>query len=369
MSEFLRTLSCSAELAEVFVKKITTTAGQLSVGLAILFVTALIAISANRVLVAAADTEPTNSLPNPYRTIENWAKLPEGRPWGSTAGVTVDHNGNIWVAERCGANSCAGSSLAPILEFDPSGKLLASFGAGMFVFPHGITADRDGNIWVTDGDGKDGKGHQVFKFSPKGKVLLELGKAGVAGASEDTFNKPSAVAIASNGDIFVADGHGGETNARIVKFTKQGKFIMTWGKKGSAPGELNIPHALAFDSQGRLFVADRGNNRIQIFDQNGKFLDQWQQFSRPSGIFIDRNDLIYVADSESGSVAKDHAAWKRGIRIGSAKDGSVAAFIPDPNTVANFTGTSAAEGVAADAKGVIYGAEVGPKDLKKYIKQ
>jgi DNA-binding beta-propeller fold protein YncE len=369
MSKFLRAFSRSTELAEVWVKKITTTAGQLSVGLAILFVTALIAISANRILVAVADLEPTNSLPNPYRTIENWAKLPEGRPWGSTAGVTVDRNGNIWVAERCGANSCAGSSLAPILEFDPSGKLLTSFGAGMFVFPHGITADRDGNIWVTDGDGKDGKGHQVFKFSPKGKVLLKLGKAGIAGAGEDTFNKPSAVAIASNGDIFVADGHGGESNARIVKFTRQGKFIMTWGKKGSAPGELNIPHALAFDSQGRLFVADRGNNRIQIFDQNGKFIDQWSQFSRPSGIFIDRNDLIYVADSESGSVAKDHAAWKRGIRIGSAKDGSVVSFIPDPNTVPNFTGTSAAEGVAADVKGVIYGAEVGPKDLKKYIKQ
>jgi DNA-binding beta-propeller fold protein YncE len=144
---------------------------------------------------------------------------------------------------------------------------------------------------------------------------------------------------------------------------------MTWGKKGSAPGELNIPHALAFDSKGRLFVADRGNNRIQIFDQNGKFIDQWQQFSRPSGIFIDRNDVIYVADSESGSVAKDHAAWKRGIRIGNAKDGSVASFIPDPNTVPNFTGTSAAEGIAADAEGVIYGAEVGPKDLKKYIRQ
>ena len=326
-------------------------------------------ISAGRIHVTAADIQPTNSLPDPYRTIENWAKLPEGRPWGSTAGVAVDRKGNIWVAERCGANTCAGSELAPILEFDSSGKLLASFGAEMFVFPHGITADRDGNIWVTDGDGKDGKGHQVFKFSPTGKVLLTLGKAGVAGTSEDTFNKPSAVAIATNGDIFVADGHGGESNARIVKFSKDGKFIMTWGKKGSAPGELNIPHALAFDSKGRLFVADRGNNRIQIFDQNGKFIDQWQQFSRPSGLFIDKNDVIYVADSESGSVAKDHGAWKRGIRVGSAKDGSLKAFIPDPNADPNYTGTSAAEGVAADTKGVIYGAEVGPKDLKKYVKQ
>jgi DNA-binding beta-propeller fold protein YncE len=326
-------------------------------------------ITARRIHVAAADIQPTNSLPDPYRTIENWAKLPEGRAWGSTAGVTVDRKGNIWVAERCAANSCAGSNLAPILEFDPSGKLLTSFGAGMFIFPHGITADRDGNIWVTDGDGKDGKGHQVFKFSPKGKVLLTLGKAGVAGDGEDTFNKPSAVAIAANGDIFVADGHGGNSNARIVKFSKDGKFIMTWGTKGSAPGELNIPHALAFDSKGRLFVADRGNNRIQIFDQNGKFIDQWQQFSRPSGIFIDQNDVIYVADSESGSVAKDRGAWKRGIRVGSAKDGSLSAFIPDPNADPNYTGTSAAEGVAADSKGVIYGAEVGPKDLKKYVKQ
>jgi DNA-binding beta-propeller fold protein YncE len=364
-----RAFSHSAETAEASVRKVTAVMGQLSVGLAVAFIAVLLAMPASRLYVAAADAEPTNSLPDPYRTIENWAKLPEGRPWGSTAGVSVDRNGNIWVAERCGANSCAGSNLAPILEFDPSGKLLTSFGAGMLIFPHGITADRDGNIWVTDGDGKDGKGHQVFKFSPKGKVLLALGKPGVAGAGEDTFNKPSAVAIAPDGDVFVADGHGGESNARIVKFSKDGKFIMTWGKKGSAPGELNIPHALAFDSKGRLFVADRGNNRIQIFDQSGKFIDQWQQFSRPSGLFIDRNDVIYVADSESGSVAKDHGAWKRGIRVGSAKDGSVSAFIPDPNTVPNFTGTSAAEGVAADAKGVIYGAEVGPKDLKKYVKQ
>jgi DNA-binding beta-propeller fold protein YncE len=369
MPKFLKNFSCSAEPVKALLKNATAIAGASGLGLVAALIAFLAIASAGRVFVAAADVEPTNSRPNPYRTIENWAKLPEGRPWGSTAGVTVDRNGNIWVAERCGANSCAGSNLAPILEFDPSGKLLTSFGAGMFIFPHGITADRDGNIWVTDGDGKDGKGHQVFKFSPKGKVLLALGKTGVAGAGEDTFNKPSAVAIAANGDIFVADGHGGESNARIVKFSKDGKFIMTWGKKGSAPGELNIPHALAFDSKGRLFVADRGNNRIQIFDQNGKFIDQWQQFSRPSGIFIDRNDVIYVADSESGSVAKDHAAWKRGIRIGSAKDGSVASFIPDPNAVPNFTGTSAAEGVAADAKGVIYGAEVGPKDLKKYVRQ
>src|SRR5262249_46481054 len=165
----------------------------------------------------------------------------------------------------------------------------------------------------------------------------------------------------------VADGHGGNTNARIVKFAPDGKLIATWGHKGSAPGELDIPHALAMDSSGRLFVADRGNNRIQIFDQDGHFIDAWTQFSRPSGIYIDRNDVIYVADSESGSVAKNHGEWKRGIRIGSARDGTVTAFIPDP--VENATSTSAAEGVTADANGIIYGAEVGPRRLMRYVKQ
>jgi len=315
--------------------------------------------------VAVASNEP-NAQPNPYRTVSDWAKLPEGRMWGSTAGVDVDSHDHIWVAERCVANSCAGSNLAPILEFDTSGKLLKSFGAGMFVFPHGIYADKDGNVWVTDGQGKDGKGHQVFKFSPDGKVLLTLGKAGVPGNGPDTFNMPSDVVVAPNGDIFVADGHGGESNSRIVKFSKDGKFIKAWGKKGTGPGEFDIPHALAFDSKGRLFVGDRNNNRIEIFDQDGNFIDQWRQFSRPSGIFIDKHDIIYVADSESNSV-RPNPGFKRGMRVGSAKDGTVTAFIPDPVEVA--TTTSAAEGVAVDSKGAIYGAEVANKDLKKYVKK
>src|SRR5262249_17447580 len=157
------------------------------------------------------------------------------------------------------------------------------------------------------------------------------------------------VVVAANGDVFVADGHGGNTNARIVKFTPDGKFIKTWGRKGTAAGEFDTPHAIAIDSRGRLFVGDRNNNRIQIFDQEGNFIDQWTQFSRPSGIFIDRNDVIYVADSESESATRNHDGWQRGIRIGSARDGSVTALIPDP--VAKTTGTSAAEGVAADAAG------------------
>jgi sugar lactone lactonase YvrE len=340
-------------------------------------VVAMLAVTAGAVY--SQSREPINSLPNPYRSITDWAKMRAGRTWGSTAGVDVDRDGSsVWVAERCGAFAppsslkpgvpfaCDGSKLDPILKFDASGKLVKAFGAGMFLFPHGLHVDHDGNVWVTDGLGNDGKGQQVIKFSPDGKELMRLGKAGVAGSGPDEFNAPSAVYVAPDGNVFVADGHGGDTNARIVKFTKDGKFIKSWGQKGTGPLDLDIPHALAMDSRGRLFVADRNNNRIQIYDQDGKLLDSWSQFSRPSGIAIDKSDRIYVVDSESGSVNKAHGAWKRGMRIGSAVDGSVTAFIPDPDE--NATTTSAAEGVAVDSMGNLYGAEVGPKRLMRYVK-
>jgi len=324
---------------------------------------------------AQTDAAP-NSQPNPYVTVEHWGKLPEGRMWGSTSAVEVDRDGkSIWVAERCGANTCAGKNDPSILKFDASGKLVKSFGEGLFVFPHGIYVDKDDNVWVTDGQGANGKGHQVIKFSPDGKVLMTLGKAGVPGDGPDTFNQPDDVVVAPNGDIFVSDGHTpNKDNARIVKFTKDGKFIKQWGSHGSGPGQFEVPHALAFDSKGRLFVGDRANNRIQIFDQDGNFIAQWKQFSRPSGIYIDKNDILYVTDSESTDKPGygHNPGWKRGIRVGSAKDGTVTAFIPDPltpDTDGKLPGTSAAEGVAADAMGNIYGAEVGPKGVKKYVKQ
>ncbi len=316
--------------------------------------------------LCAQNISPDNSKPNPYRTIENWAKLPAGRAWGSTSAVEIGRDGrSVWVAERCGANSCAGKNEDSILHFDATGKLIRSFGGGMFLFPHGIAVDQDDNVWITDGQMQAGKGFSVVKFSPEGKVLMSLDYA---------FNQPNDVAIASNGDIFVSEGHTpGMGTAQILKFGKDGKFIKKWGKHGTEPGEFEVPHTIAFDSRGRLFVGDRANNRIQIFDQEGNFLDQWKQFSRPSGIYIDKNDVIYVTDSESTDKEGYgyNPGWKRGIRIGSAKDGVVTAFIPDPLVPpagAALPATSAAEGVAADSQGVIYGAEVGSKSLKRYVK-
>ena len=321
---------------------------------------------------APASYAPPNDAPNPYHTVTGWAQLPDGRKWGSTAGVDVGPDGNVWAYDRCGANSCADSPLDPILEFDKSGKVIRHFGAGLFVQPHGFFVDKSGNVWVTDDQAtKDGsKGLQVFKFSPDGKVLMTLGKKGTAGEGPDTFGAPTDVVVAPNGDIFVADGHQGCNcpNARIVKFSKDGKFIKAFGKKGSGPGEFDGPHALAFDSKGRLFVGDRSNNRIQIFDQDGNFIAAWTQFGRPSGIFIDRHDTLFATDSES----RDQDGYghnpgcHRGIRIGSIKDGKVVAFIPDPEPKG---GSSISEGVAVDHDGNVYGAEVGPRDLKKYVKK
>jgi sugar lactone lactonase YvrE len=321
-----------------------------------LLAAALIATTlAAGVAFAQSDAKATNDLPNPFHAVEDWAKLPSNIEWGQVISVHLDPHGNVWIFHR---------KDPPIVEFDHTGKYVKSFGAGMFVTPHGLTVDREGNIWVTDQDAKNGKGSQAIKFSPDGKVLMTLGKAGVAGPGNDTFSGPCDVAVAANGDIFVADGHGGETNARVVKFSKDGKFIKAWGKKGSGPSEFDTLHRLAMDSKGRLFVADRGNNRIQIFDQDGKFVAQWHQFGRPSGIFISKDDTLYSVDSQSDD--KTNPGVKRGIRIGSAKDGSVKYFIPDLST---NPAIALAEGVTADDKGNIYAAGVSSMGLHLFVKK
>ncbi|HUR36032.1 MAG TPA: peptidyl-alpha-hydroxyglycine alpha-amidating lyase family protein [Vicinamibacterales bacterium] len=342
--------------------------------------------TAAMVVVAAVAPGPYNDLPNPYDTVSDYFKLPDGRSWGSTSTVDIDKDGvSIWAAERCGANSCAGSKVDPVFKFNKDGTIATHFGGGLFNFPHGIHVDAAGNVWITDGQGpdgkdrnRDGKGHTVVKFDPTGKVLMRMGRAGVAGRPPDALTEPNDVITAPNGDIFVAEGHSGQnagatpdTVARISKFRRDGTFVKSWGKLGTGPGEFRTPHALAFDSKGRLFVADRGNVRIQVFDQDGGFLGETKAFSRLSGIAI-KDDILYAADSESA--ATSNPGWRPGIRIGPISgpvaDMKPVSFIPDPAKQADGPGgTSAAEGVAVDAAGNVYGAEVGPKALKKYVKK
>jgi DNA-binding beta-propeller fold protein YncE len=328
--------------------------------------------------------QSTAALPEPYRLVDDWPTLPanlNGGKWGEVIRVSLDPKGDIWVFHRCfntlpaGSATCIGrDNDPPILKFDPSGRLLTSFGKAMFAFPHGFTVDHEGNVWATDANGRDtvlgmsteGRGHQVFKFSPEGRVLMTLGKAGVAGNGPDTFDQPTGVVVAANGDVFVTDGHG--RNNRVVKFSKDGRFIKAWGRTGSAKGELNQPHDIAIDSRGRLFVADRSNNRLSIFDQDGTFLDAWEQFGRPSAVFIAKDDTIYVSDSYSNE--KLNPGRKRGIYIGSARDGKVTAFIPDPDLAKQEELTiSGASGIAADDEGTVYAADVGPHRVRKYVKR
>lgn len=332
-------------------------------------------------------------LPNPYRLVEGWPTLPQnmnGGRWGEVIRVHVARDGNIWVFHRCfnvvppGSATCInrGEANPPILEFDPSGRLLKSFGAGLFAYPHAFTVDNNGNLWVSDVNdsetvlGMSAKnaagvvmGQEVLKLSADGKVLMTLGKEGVAGNGPDTFDRPTGVAIAPNGDIFVSDGHNPNkfNTARIVKFTKDGQFIKTWGRKGAAPGEFDEPHDIFIGgSQNRVYVADRRNNRIQVFDQDGNFIVAWRQFGQPSSVFVGKDDTIYV-----GASFRDPAAKKgelRGIVIGDARDGSLKAFIPDPSDLDKVVRGTSASGIAADEMGNVFAADVGTQNLRKYVK-
>ena len=282
-----------------------------------------------------------------YSLVEGWAQLPSGvEAWGQTIGLEVDADDNLWVFHRCFAANCRRrDDVAPMLKYDPSGMLLDSWGEGMFVWPHGTALDAEGNIWVTDAQGMPGKGHQVVKFSPDGQVLMTLGTPGLAGAGQDTFDGPADVAVAPNGDVFIADGHG---NDRIVKFSPTGEFLMEWGEEGTDLGQFNEPHTMAFDSRGRLFVGDRINQRIQVFDQDGRFLAVWPSIMA-SGIHITEDDIVLVADYQ----------LRMGIIIAHASDFSEIGVIDE----------ALPEGVAMDSMGNIYAGEVIYQNLKKFARR
>ena len=321
---------------------------------------ALVATSGHRLHAQGADP---NAAPNPYKTQESWAQLSGGRQFGAAIKVQVDHSDgkSLWVFERCGANECTESTVAPIVKLDASGAFQTAIGANLFAVPHSLYVDRDGNVWAGDQTAKNGKGAVLVKFSPDGKVLMTLGKPGMPGNAPGYLSAVSGVVVAPNGDIYVADGHGSGTNDRIVKFSKDGKLITAWGKHGKGPGEFDTPHGIALDSAGRVYVADRANNRIQIFEPDGKFVAEWKQFGRPSDVAIDKNDMIYVADSQSSPT--NNPGFKQGIRIGSAKDGKVTAFIPE-----QFEGWRP-EGIGVDDAGNVYGGFVEKKAVRKFVKQ
>ena len=330
-------------------------------------------------MIGVATEALSQALPNPYRMVDGWAQLPDGREMGAVGGVTMDPDGDhVWAVVRCDAsapdrfgNECLDSDLDSVLKFDLDGQLVQSFGGGMFIWPHGIFVDQDGNVWVTDAVAAartptGTRGHQVVKFSPDGDLLMTLGTPGVPGNGDYSFTSPSDVVVADNGDIFITDGHWTDTNNRVMKYSSDGTFIKSWGQTGYGPGEFRELHAIAIDSQGRVFIADRWNNRIQIFDQDGNFLAIWTQFGRPSGIYFDDQGQIYVTDSESDDV--QNPGWEMGIRIGDAATGWISSFILYPWGDPRIVGGNGAEFVAVDRDGNLYAGEPRPRQLRKYVR-
>ena len=344
--------------------------------------------------------KPT-TLPNPYRLVPDWPTLPasmkgpNGHKWGEVIRVHVARNGNIWVFHRCFNDKPAGDATClnrgeanpPILEFNPAGRLLRSFGVGLFAHPHGFTVDKDGNLWTTDTNDQEisprnvqgiSIGQQVLKISPAGKVLMTIGTPGVGGIGPYLFDRPTGVSIAANGDIFVSDGHSRNrsNSGRIVKYSPDGKFLKTWGRMGSEPGNFRDPHDLYVGgSKGHVYVADRQNNRIQVFDQDGNFIAAWRQFGQPSSVYVDTRDNIYVGSSYQDPARGESPTGPttgpndRAIVIGNAITGELKYLIPDPGDLSKMTDTgTSASGIAVDDVGNIYAADVGFNNLRKYVK-
>lgn len=327
--------------------------------------------------VDPAEAVSVAELPNPFPVMERpWGVHPAGLEWGQVSAIDVDNDGtHLWIADRCGASSCIGSDRDVVMKMGPDGNAVTAFGANMFIRPHGVFVDSDNNVWVTDhqnarpeqlaeNPGAAGKGQQVFKFSPSGEVLLALGTAGEPGDPPERLNNPTDVIVAPNGDIFVSEGHSNANPpGRISKFSADGTFIATFGSFGEGPGQFRTPHGLAFDAQGMLYVADRGNNRIQVFDQEGNFVREMRQFGRPNDVFIDEDGTLYSIDAESGE--EDNPGYLRGIYIGDAESGELTGFIPALPMEGRPEGTTG-EGVVLDAAGNLYVAEVSLRGMTKF---
>ena len=233
-----------------------------------------------------------------YRVVHGWPHLPPGELLGQVSGIGLDSRGTVIVFRRAQRTWPLTDSLstdpieAPtVLLFDgASGRQLGAWGAGHFAMPHGLTLDGQDNVWVTDV-----ALHQVFKFTRNGALLLALGERGVPGDDSVHFNRPTDVAVSPDGSFYVSDGY---RNSRVVRFSKEGRYLFSWGRKGNRPGEFDLPHSIARDAAGQLYVADRRNARIQVFDSVGHFLTQWKgpELGRPWAVRVGADGYLYVVD-------------------------------------------------------------------------
>jgi peptidylamidoglycolate lyase len=272
-----------------------------------------------------------------YEEVTDWAQLPPNYTWQDMMAVDIDSRGDIYVLQRTPSR---------VMVFNSRGRYLRSWGDGLFPGAHGLRIDRQNNVWVTDR-----KRHQVLKFTRDGALLMELGTNGVPGDNDSrvSLNGPADVAVGPNGDIFVADGE--STNTRIVKFSAEGRFLMSWGSKGSEPGQLLTPHSIVLDSGGRVYVANRGNKRIEIFDRQGGYLGQIATAFTPYGLFLTGDGIMYAVDGADGSES---------LNVLNPRNGRV---------LTHITGLSGSHMVTVDRTGAIYVAQVRGHSLRKFVRK
>jgi DNA-binding beta-propeller fold protein YncE len=285
--------------------------------------------------VGSAEGPAASGIPD-YRPVPGWPRLPDDLVLGQVSAVATDAADQVYVFHR---------GRHPILVFDRDGKLLRSWGDDLVKTAHGLRVDRDGNVWVTD------MGHHlVMKFDAEGKLLLSLGKKDQPGDGPDQFDRPTDVAVAPSGEFYVADGYG---NARVVKFAKDGKLLTQWGKKGGGEGEFRLPHAIRRDGRGRVYVGDRENNRVQVFDPDGKFLAQFTDSGAPYGLFLTGEGRLFVADGR--------AHWVKVLDL----QGRVLGRWGEKGTApGQFL---VPHGLCVDSHGAVYVAEVDGRRVQKFV--
>jgi sugar lactone lactonase YvrE len=301
------------------------------------YIPAAVAALAGLALAATIRPSTVRAAGGTYQEVKDWTQLPAGTSWGVMSWVSTDSKGNVYAYQRDEPTS-------KVMVFDASGKYLKSWGEGAFEYPHALRVLRDGAVYLTDR-----KSQQLFRYTPDGKLLMTIGKKDVAGdnASPDTFNGVSDVVMAENGNLFVSDGEGG--NTRVVKFTKDGKFIKTWGTKGTGPGQLNGPHCIELDSKGFVYVCDRGNKRIQVFDQDGKYVREMAQFGTPVSIAITKDDTMFVATP--------------------APENFFIVGTTDGKVTQKIEGLDSAHGISVDPNGVVYVAQSSGHMVRKFVKK